>query len=150
MGIKKSNQIEPAEKQEVEALKDEVKDLKSQLSTMKKHMEQMAAVVGSLMKNQEEQHKRANRFVQSSPSKKRRLSVTMPDQQMSISKDMPPSPVKSIQPMAVPSHPAATNNNDSDFYSTVPEVPLPPATPFTKDFSKDVSMGSLVEPFSDS
>ena len=52
--------------------------------------------------------------------------------------------------MAVPSHPAATNTNDSDFYSTVPEVPLPPATPFmTKDFSKDVSMGSLVEPFSD-
>jgi len=148
--IKKSNQIEPAEKQDVEALKDEVKDLRSQLSTMKKHMEQMAAVVGSLMKNQEEQHKRTNRFIRSSPSKKRRLSVTIPDQQISISKDVPPSPVKSVQPMAVPSHPAASNTNDSEFYNTVPEVPLPPATPFvTKDFSKDMSMGSLMEPFSD-
>ena len=38
--IKKSNQIEPAEKQEVDALKTEVRDLKSQLATMSKNMEQ--------------------------------------------------------------------------------------------------------------
>merc|ERR1711935_418538 len=44
--IKKSNQIEPAEKQEVESLKSEVKDLKSQFATMSKNMEQLAAVVG--------------------------------------------------------------------------------------------------------
>lgn len=149
--IKKASQIEPAEKREVEALKNEIKDLKSQMSTMNKHMEQMAALVGTLMKNQEEQHKRARRLVEGSPSKKRRLSVTIPDQQMSISKSTPPSPVKSIQPLAVPSHPTATiTNDDSDFYNKVPELPLPPAAPFmTKDFSKDVSMGSLIEPFSD-
>merc|ERR1719276_792835 len=37
--IKKSNQIEPAEKQEVDALKNEVKDLKSQLAKMSKNVE---------------------------------------------------------------------------------------------------------------
>lgn len=143
--IKKSSQIEPAEKREVEALKNEVKDLKSQISTMNKHMEQMAALVGSLMKNQEEQHKRASHFIQSPPSKKRRISVSIPDQQISISKDVPPSPVK---PLEVPSHPAASITNDSDFYTKIAELPLPPAAPFeTKDFSKDISMGSLVKPF---
>jgi len=148
--IKKSNQIEPAEKQEVEALKNEVKDLKSQLSTMNKNMERMAALVGTLMKNQEEQQKQANRYVHGSPSKKRRISVSIPSQHMSFSKEVPPSPVKSIQPLAVTSLPDASTANDSDFYTKVPEIPLPPATPFeTKDFSKDVSMGSLVGSFSD-
>ncbi|OEU07898.1 hypothetical protein FRACYDRAFT_197204 [Fragilariopsis cylindrus CCMP1102] len=53
--IKKSNQIEPAEKQEVDALKSEVNELKNQLSTMTKDMERLASLVGSMMKNQEEQ-----------------------------------------------------------------------------------------------
>jgi hypothetical protein len=147
--IKKSNQIEPAEKQEVEALKNEVKDLKSQISFMSKNMEQLAALVGSMIKNQEERQKQSNRFVQGSPSKKRRMSVSLPNQQMSVSKEVPPSPVKSIQPLSVTSLPDASTANDSDFY-TVPEIPLPPASPFmTKDFSKDSSMGSLVGSLSD-
>jgi len=148
--IKKSNQIEPAEKQEVESLKNEVKDLKSQLSTMSKNMEQLAALVGTMMKNQEEQRKQANRFVQSPPSKKRRISVSIPNQHMSISKEVPPSPVKSIQPLSVTSLPDASTANDSDFYTKVPEIPLPPASPFvTKDFSKDISMGSIVGSLND-
>jgi hypothetical protein len=148
--IKKSNQIEPAEKQEVEALKNEVKELKSQLSTMSKNMERMASLVGTLMKNQEEQQKQANRFVQGSPSKKRRMSVNIPSQQMSLSKEVPPSPVKSIQPIAVTSLPNPSTADDADFYTKVPEMPLPPATEFeTKDFSKNISMGSLVGSFSD-
>lgn len=157
--IKKSNQIEPAEKQEVDALKNEVKELKSQLATMSKNMEQLAAMVGSMMKNQEEQQKQANRFVQTPPSKKRRISVTLPNQQMSISKTMPPSPVKShmidnsapsIQPLAVTSLPDASTANDSDLFAEVPGIPLPPASPFTsKDFSKDSSLGSLVGSFSE-
>jgi hypothetical protein len=148
--IKKSNQIEPAEKQEVEVLKNEVKELKSQLSTMSKNMEQMAALVGSLMKSQEEQQKQAHRYVQGPPSKKRRISLSIPSHQMSISKEVPPSPVKSILPLPVTSLPDASTANDSDFYTTVPEIPMPPATPFeTKDFSKDISMGSLVGSLSD-
>lgn len=148
--IKKSNQIEPAEKQEVESLKNEVKDLKSQLSTMSKNMEQLAALVGTMMKNQEEQRKQANRFVQGPPSKKRRISVSIPNQHMSISKEVPPSPVKSIQPLSVTSLPDASTANDSDFYTKVPEIPLPPASPFvTKDFSKDISMGSIVGSLND-
>merc|ERR1711935_1002754 len=147
--IKKSNQIEPAEKQEVDALKNEVKDLKSQISFMSKNMEQLAALVGSMIKNQEERQKQSNRFVQGSPSKKRRISVSLLNQQMSVSKELPPSPVKSIQPLSVTSLPDASTANDSDFY-TVPEIPLPPASPFmTKDFSKDSSMGSLVGSLSD-
>jgi len=142
--IKKSNQIEPAEKQEVDALKNEVKDLKSQLASMSKNMEQLASLVGTMMKNQEEQQKRANRFVQDPPSKKRRISVSIPNQQMSISKPVPPSPVKSMQPLSVTSLPDASTANDSDFYA-VPDMPLPPASPFqSKDFSKDSSMASIV------
>mmetsp|Transcript_761 Transcript_761/g.1552 ORF Transcript_761/g.1552 Transcript_761/m.1552 type:complete len:447 (-) Transcript_761:511-1851(-) len=147
--IKKSNQIEPAEKQEVDALKNEVKDLKSQLSTMSKNMEQLAALVGTMMKNHEEQRKRANRFVHDSPSKKRRISVPLPTEQMSISKAVPPSPVKSMQPLSMTSLPDASTANDSDFYA-VPEIPLPPASPFvSRDFSKEISMGSLVGSLSD-
>jgi len=142
--IKKSNQIEPAEKQEVESLKSEVKDLKSQLATMSKNMEQLAAVVGSMMKNQEEQQKQADRF--DSPSKKRRISVSDPHQQMSISKALPPSPVKShVTPLSVTSLPDASTANDSDLFMQVPEMTLPPASPFTsKAFSKESSFGSIV------
>jgi len=146
--IKKSNQIEPAEKQEVDALKNEVKDLKLQLATMSKNMEQLASLVGGMMKNQEEQQKRANRFVQNAPSKKRRISVSIPNQ-MTISKPVPPSPVKSMQPLAVTSLPDASTANDSDFYA-VPDMPLPPASPFqSKDFAKDSSMTSIVGSLSD-
>merc|ERR1711935_505192 len=148
--IKKSNQIEPAEKQEVDALKNEVKDLKSQISFMSKNMEQLAALVGSMIKNQEERQKQSNRFVQGSPSKKRRISVSLLNQQMSVSKELPPSPVKSIQPLSVTSLPDASTANDSDFYTKVPEIPLPPASPFvTKDFSKDISMGPIVGSLND-
>lgn len=153
--IKKSNQIEPAEKQEVDALKNEVRELKSQLAVMSKNMEQLAAMVGGMM----EQQKQANRYVQTSPSKKRRISVPLPNQQMSVSKAMPPSPVKShmidnsassIQPNSVTSLPDASTANDSDLFAEVPEIPLPPAASFTsKDFSKDSSLGSLVGSFSD-
>ncbi len=140
--IKKSNQIEPAEKQEVDSLKNEVKDLKSKLATMSKNMEQLASLVGGMMKNQEEQQKRANHFAQNPPSKKRRISVSIPDQ-MSISKAVPPSPVKSMQPLSVTSLPDASTANDSDFYA-VPDMHLPPASPFqSKDFSKDSSMASI-------
>jgi hypothetical protein len=155
--IKKSNQIEPAEKQEVESLKSEVKDLKSQLATMSKNMEQLAAVVGSMMKNQEEQQKQADRF--DSASKKRRISVSDPHQQISISKALLPSPVKShvignivtsVQPLSVTSLPDASTADDSDLFMEDPELPLPPASPFTsKDFSKESSFGSIVGSFSE-
>lgn len=151
--IKKSNQIEPAEKQEVDALKNEVKELKSQLATMSKNMEQLAALVGSMMKNQEEQQKHAGRFVKDSTSKKRRISVSVPNQQMSISKTMPPSPVQShvidtsvanIHPLSVTSLPDASTANDSDLFTEVPGIPMPSASSFiSKDFSKESSIGSL-------
>lgn len=149
--IKKSNQIEPAEKQEVDALKNEVKELKSQIATMSKNMEQVAALVGTMMKNQEEQRKQAGRFLEGSPSKKRRISVSYPNEQMSTSKAMPPSPVKShviennVRPLSVTSLPDASTANDSDLFAEVPGIPLPPASPFSsKDFSKESSIGSLV------
>jgi hypothetical protein len=152
--IKKSNQIEPAEKQEVDALKNEVKELKSQLAIVSKNMEQLAALVGSMMKNQEEQQKQADRYVKDSTSKKRRLSVSVSNRQMPISKAMPPSPVKShmidnkvssIHPFPVTSLPDASTANDSDLFTEVPEIPLPPASPFiSEDFSKENSLGSLV------
>jgi len=155
--IKKSNQIEPAEKQEVDALKTEVRDLKSQLATMGKNMEQLAALVGSMMKNQEEQQQQADRYVQDSASKKRRVSVSIPNLPMSVSKSktMPPSPVNSIQPLSVTSLPDASTANDSDLFAhqttkALTEASgmthtLPPASSFTsKDFSKDSSIGSIM------
>lgn len=67
---------------------------------------------------------------------------------------MPPSPVKShvignkvtsFQPLSVTSLPDASTANDSDLFMEVPEIPLPPASPFiSKDFSKENSIGSLV------
>jgi len=150
--IKKSNQIEPAEKQEVDALKTEVKELKAQLAIMSKNMEQLATLVGSMMKNQE--HKKREGYVQDSTSKKRRLTISAPSHQSSVSRAMPPSPVKShvidcgvpkIQPLSVTSLPDASTASDADLYMEPPRLPLPPASPFTsKDFSKESSMGSLV------
>jgi len=151
--IKKSNQIEPAEKQEVEALKNEVKELKSQLATMSKNMEQLAGLVGSMMKNQEEQQKQADSFVIDSASKKRRLSLSVPNHQISMTKAMPPSPVKShvinsnvqrIHPLPVTSLPDASTANDSDLYTEIPGIPLPHASPFSKEFSKESSLGSII------
>ena len=151
--IKKSNQIEPAEKQEVEALKNEVKELKSQLATMSKNMEQLAGLVGSMVKNQEEQQKQTDRFVLGSPSKKRRLSLSIPNHQISMTKRMPPSPVKShvinndapgIQPLSVTSLPDASTANDSDLYTDISGIPMPQTSPFSKEFRKESSLGSII------
>lgn len=151
--IKKSNQIEPAEKQEVDALKNEVKELKSQLAAMSKNMEQLTGLVSSMMKNQEEHQKQTDRFVNNSSSKKRRISVSVPNQQVLMTKAMPPSPVKShviennltrIQPVAVTSLPDASTANNSDLFTEVPEIPIPHASPFSKEFSKESSLGSII------
>lgn len=150
--IKKSNQIEPAEKQEVDVLKNEVKDLKSQLAKMSKNVEQLAGLVGSMMKNQEEQQKQTDLFV-TSASKKRRISVSVPSQQMLMTKEMPPSPVKShmmendltcIHPVPMTFLPDASTANDSDLFTNVPEIPLPHASSFSKEFSKESSLGSII------
>merc|ERR1712176_127624 len=133
-----------------DALKNEVKELKSQLAVMSKNMEQLAGLVGSMMKNQEGQQKQTDRYVLDSPSKKRRLSVTVPNHQISMTKEMPPSPVKShmidnnvprIQPLSVTSLPDASTANDSDLYE---EMPLPSAAPFSKEFRKESSLGSII------
>jgi len=138
------------EKQEVDALKNEVKELKSQLAAVSKNMEQLAGLVGSMMKNQEEQQKQTDRFVLDSASKKRRLSVSVPNHQISMTKRMPPSPVKShminksvprFQPLSVTSLPDASTANDSDLYG---EIPLPNATLFSKEFRKESSVGSII------
>lgn len=146
--IKKSNQIEPAEKQDVDVLKIEVKDLKNKLVTMTKDMERLASLVGSMMKNQEEQQQQqqADRYVHDSASKKRRVS--------SVSKAMPPSPVKShvvkndliIRPLVVTSLPDASTANDSDLFdqtnTALTDGPdITPGSPFS---SKENSIGSLV------
>lgn len=67
-----------------------------------------------------------------------------------MTKGMPPSPVKShmitnsvprIQPLPVTSLPDASTANDSDLYE---EMPLPSAAPFSKDFRKESSLGSII------
>ena len=124
--IKKSNQIEPAEKQEVDALKSEVNELKNQLSTMTKDMERLASLVGSMMKNQEEQQQQqqTDRYVvhdSVASSKKRRVS-SEPKEVVGLP---PPSPVRSqssqngltfIRPLSVTSLPDASTAIDSDLF----------------------------------
>ena len=125
--IKKSNQIEPAEKQEVDALKSEVNELKNQLSTMTKDMERLASLVGSMMKNQEEeqqQQQQTDRYVvhdSVASSKKRRVS-SVPKAVVGLP---PPSPVRSqssqngltfIRPLSVTSLPDASTAIDSDLF----------------------------------
>merc|ERR1711935_833850 len=95
-----------------------------------------------------------DRYVKDSTSKKRRLSVSVSNRQMPMPKAMPPSLVKShmidnkissIHPFPVTSLPDASTAKDSDLFTEVPEIPLPPASPFiSDDFSKENSLGSLV------
>jgi len=131
--IKKTSSIEPAEKQEVDALKIEVKDLKNQLSVITKDMDRLASLVGSMMKNQEEQQfqHQMNRYVHDS-AKKRRIA--------SVSKATQIDNESTIQPLAVTSLPDASTANDSDLYDDQNNTAPQPQS-FT---SKDTSIGSLV------
>ncbi|CAB9498869.1 Heat stress transcription factor [Seminavis robusta] len=54
--IKKSNHVEAACKQEVEALKKEVDDLKATVVTMNQEMEKMAALVATVLQQQQKRH----------------------------------------------------------------------------------------------
>lgn len=130
--IKKSSHIEPAEKKEVDALKSEVKTLKNQISVMQKDMERMAALVGTLVQNQQPQQVKqlAEAFVadDTNPSKKRRIEAPQyPTKQGTIS---PPSPVMSIPDVA----------NGGSIDHMPPPPPVPPSTSFGL---KDASIGSL-------
>jgi hypothetical protein len=161
--IKKSNQIEPAEKQEVDALKSEVNELKNQLSTMTKDMERLASLVGSMMKNQEEQQQ-TDRYVVHDDSvasnKKRRVSPVPKGGGLP-----PPSPVKSqfiqngltaIRPLSVTSLPDASTANDSDLFdhhqtnntalsaAAVANAPAIPPRAASQFNSKDASIGSYL------
>merc|ERR1712224_817733 len=98
------------------------------------------------MKNQEEQERQnqMRRYVNDSATKKRRIA--------SVSKVMPPSPVKShivnnesfIRPVAVPSAIPEVRNTDANY--VLPGVPgASPPTPQPSSFtSKENSLGSLV------
>ena len=131
--IKKTSSIEPAEKQEVDALKIEVKDLKNQLAVITKDMDRLASLVGSMMKNQEEQQfqHQMDRYVHDS-AKKRRIA--------SVSKATQIDNESTIQPLAVTSLPDASTANDSDLYDDQNNTAPHPQS-FT---SKDTSIGSLV------
>jgi HSF-type DNA-binding len=146
--IKKSNHTEAAEKHEVDALKMEVRDLKTQLVNMTKDMERLAALVGNMMKNQEEQSQIdvAEHFVQDPVLKKRRIvpqqvakdpilpSLVKSDPVMSSSLSVP-------QPFAVTSSlPDPSTAKDADLFAeTTADLmeshPIPPKTTITKDES---------------
>jgi HSF-type DNA-binding len=137
--IKKSSHVEAAEKQEVDALKTEVKVLKNQIATMNKDMERMAALVGTLIKNQEQHQMQqlcdgyaADPAI---PSKKRRIAAAQhPVHQTVMS---PPSPITSkINAPAVPA--PVTSVADTPYDTCLP--PVPPASHFGL---KDESIGSL-------
>eukprot|EP00536_Pseudo-nitzschia_multiseries_P000280 jgi/Psemu1/610/gm1.610_g len=136
--IKKSNQIEPAEKQEVEALKSEVNGLQAQLAKMSKNMEELAAVVGTLMKNQQEErhhHHHTGYPIFRSVALKADRSMALPDsvsskkRKVSALKAMPPSPVKSMSLLETPPTDVGANNV-ARLYPEVPDLSLPPPTPF--------------------
>lgn len=130
--IKKSNQIEPAEKQEVDALKLEVKDLKSQIATMSKNMEQLAALVGGMIQEEQKHHHANGRYVQDSPASKKR--------KVSVSKALPPSPVKSMTlPISIPK---TSTSNNSKFYSEAHRMPIPTPAPI---ITNQRSYGSITD-----
>lgn len=147
--IKKASQIEPAEKHEVESLKMEVKILKNQLSTVTKDMDRLAALLGSMMKDQEEQQ------LQIEMSKKRRIA--------SVSNAVPPfhahsnlvDDASTVQPLAVTSFHDANDINVSatDLISDDQAVPTPPPPPPPPNYgsfnSKDNSMATLVGSIND-
>ena len=143
--IRKSNHVEPADKQEVDALKIEIKELKMKLASMSSDMEKLAALVGNMMKNQQIQ---SEQFVpDGSVTKKRRVAA--PPQSPVV-----PSPVKStlfmaeapIHPLAVTSLPDASTDFDADLIMAEEDlIPSPPvATPPRAGLSKrDVSTDAI-------
>jgi len=146
--IKKSNHTEAAEKQEVDALKAEVKQLKSQLASVTSDLQRLASLVGTLMKNQEQQsHVQVDQYMQDAPvSKKRRFSAApQPMALSSPTNPLPPSPIKSqvVPTGAVPPLPVSSlldRNTAGDAVEAMTEAPpLPPAT----SLSKEESIGSL-------
>eukprot|EP00537_Pseudo-nitzschia_pungens_P007918 CAMPEP_0172377550 /NCGR_PEP_ID=MMETSP1060-20121228/68962_1 /TAXON_ID=37318 /ORGANISM="Pseudo-nitzschia pungens, Strain cf. cingulata" /LENGTH=443 /DNA_ID=CAMNT_0013105243 /DNA_START=736 /DNA_END=2067 /DNA_ORIENTATION=+ len=120
--IKKSNQIEHADKQEVDVLKNEVTDLKAQLAKMSKSVQQMASVVGSIMEEQEKYRQRRNPpfFKDSRPTKKHKMLATNP---------MPPSPVKSMTTVQVPATALTLPPNIPEFHGMPQELAESPPSP---------------------
>jgi alkylhydroperoxidase/carboxymuconolactone decarboxylase family protein YurZ len=142
--IKKSNHVEAAEKQEVEALRSEVKLLKSQLAAMNKDMERMASLVGTLIKNQDHQQVQqlCEDYVadETCSSKKRRIATF---QQHHGADSSPPSPVKSrVSTTAVPL-PVSSVPIDTLVGIPADVIASPPVPPPATFPSKDDSIGSL-------
>ena len=136
--IRKSNHVEPAEKQEVDALKMEVKDLKLKLASMSSDMEKLAALVGNMMKNQQIQ---TEQYIQDGACKKRRLSTASKASTLAVPTQVKSAPVvvaePIIQPLAVTSSlPDPSTAVDSDLimteYEPVKPMPVPPRASFSK------------------
>lgn len=91
--IRKSNQTEAADKQEVEALKQEVTSLKRKLAEMSADMEGLKTLVGGLIQNQQAVELRAYEV----PAKKRRFSQEGPSAVSSnpAAQDVEPFPILS-------------------------------------------------------
>jgi hypothetical protein len=75
--IKKTSHTETADKQEVDVLKNEVQELKIQLANMNSNMENLANLVGNLMKNNQLCHPQ-QQYCQDDMSKKRRVMPPPP------------------------------------------------------------------------
>lgn len=163
--IKKSNHTEAAEKHEVDALKMEVRDLKHQLMSMTKNMEQLASLVGNMMKTEEERSQQhlGEQFVQDPASKKRRI-VSQQQQQQVTKGSLPPSPVKSEPMMKVTSSdpqpftitsslPDASTAKDADLFDeTTTDMTNPPPVPTKSSMAKEeshFSIGSSINGYDD-
>jgi hypothetical protein len=158
--IKKSNHTEAAEKHEVDALKMEVRDLKHQLGNMTKNMEQLAALVGNMMKSEEDrshqqqQKVEEQQFVLQDPvSKKRRLV----SQQLDMKVPLAPTTVKSEpiikvaskspQPFTITSSlPDASTAKDADLFEDTTSIDMmnaPPVPTKSSISQKEASITSI-------
>jgi hypothetical protein len=150
--IKKSNHIEAADKQEVDVLRSEVKLLKAQIAHMNKDMERMASLLGTLVKNQEQQQEQfytSELTDTTTPAKKRRLALVQQDLTTTPNPtSLPPSPVKSRALVGTAScedlPPTVTSLSIPSSKSTGPDLMKAPPTPLASNMlSREASIGSV-------
>lgn len=124
--IRKANQTESPDKQEVDALKNEVKDLRARMANMATDIDKLTALVKNMMVVQQKQE--ANTQYGPEPTNKKRKVVPMPAAVPSSSVKV--EAVAPIIPLHVSSLPDPSEATDADLF--VEEMPTmtTEATPF--------------------
>jgi len=125
--IRKANQTESPDKQEVDALKNEVKDLKAKMANMASDIDKLTALVKNMMVVQQAQVTEPH-YAPEPSSKKRKVQPVPP---AVTSSAVPLEPVAPIVPLHVSSLPDPSAVSDAElFVEEVPTVKMEAVPPY--------------------